>query len=237
MAIQRDPASGDTHVTMAQNEQSLQIVRVVLNSMLPRAAMIIVSSASEQDGQFELACGLAQAFCDAGRKTALIDLHNSDADASQGVALAGLSMGNVSVLRAPRGPVDIEAFIAKIRAEQDVSIVASPPIVANSSSLDLCRISDGVVLAVRLGRKVTADDENTVTQLQRVGANLLGLIATSSETRSHVEPSKTLEARPQPVSESSLIRHVSSLIGAAPSLPLLMFNRFRGFMRSQEAER
>lgn len=162
---------------MANNDQSFQSLRVMLDAKLPSAAMVVVSSACGEDGQAELACGLAHAFSDSGRKTALISLYSTGDPRSRCMTDLDLRTFAGPFFQAPLAPIELNSLVADVRAEHEVVIIASPPIIAESASLHLCRIADGVLLAVRLGRKVTADDENTVTQLQRVAATLLGVIA------------------------------------------------------------
>jgi hypothetical protein len=163
---------------MSGNDSSFRSLRVMLDARLPAPAVIVASSALDGDGQDELAYGVARAFAEAGERTALISLYGTDGNRPQrqvGRRPAQLRRITFSIHGNRRN--ELNGLIAAARKDHDIVIVSSPPIVANSASLDLCRLADGVLLAVRLGRKITADDEHTTAQLKLVDAKLLGVIA------------------------------------------------------------
>jgi hypothetical protein len=153
---------------MIASASSFQSLRVALDARLPASVMVVVSSARNGDGEDELAYGIAHAFFLAGRRTAIISLSDSAGD---------LSRFGGSFYQAPIAPDELERFIAQIRSQYDVVIVASPPLGATSATLEVCRIASGVLLAVRLGRRITADDESAVKRLNNVGATILGVVA------------------------------------------------------------
>ncbi len=220
---------------MANNDQSLQLLRVILNAKVPLSAMIVVSSACADDEQAELACGLAHAFSEAGRNTALISLYDHGDARYYCITDADSRVFTGSFFQAPASPVELDSLVASVRAGHEIVIVASPPIIADSSALHLCRIADGVLLAVRLGRKVIADDENTVTQLQRVGANLLGVIAMEPPARQVTKSSDDIIVGDEAL-ETTPLQRVSSLISAALS-PVLTIGRLRHSARPPATER
>ncbi len=206
---------------MANNDQSFQSLRVILDAKLPRSSMVVVSSACGEDGQAELACGLAHAFSDAGRKTALISLY-SPGDSLPSRCMTDLDLRTFAgpFFQAPLAPMALNSLVADVRAKHEVVIVVSPPIITQSTSLHLCRIADGVLLAVRLGRKVTADDENTVTQLQRVAATVLGVIAVRPSAERATESPDITVTRDRDLQTAPMIQ-VSSWIAAALRSPAL----------------
>jgi Mrp family chromosome partitioning ATPase len=220
---------------MANNDQSCQSLRVLLDAMLPPSAMVVVSSAGGEDGQAELACGLAHAFRESGRKTALISLYGKGDAQPSCITDVDPRIFSGSLFQAPLTPIELDSLIADVRAEHEVVIVACPPVVTESASLHLCRIADGVLLAVRLGRKVTADDEYAVTQLQRVAATLLGVVAMYPPVESVTQSSDVIVAREQAF-EATAIKRIPSLIAAALS-PVLLINRLRGSSRPPAPER
>jgi Mrp family chromosome partitioning ATPase len=160
---------------MTNSPASFQSLRVMLDALLPARAMLVVSAACDEDGHGTLASGLAEALADAGRKTVLISLHDR--------AAAEPSMCSAAVQYLSRAPKDLSEVLADLRSQHDVVMVIAPPVPKDPISLQVCRLADGVLLSVRMGRKITADDENTVTQLRRVGATLLGIVATQQEMR------------------------------------------------------
>ncbi len=171
------------------NDSPLQSLRVVLDARLPNSAMMVVSSACAGDRQAELAYGLARAFAAAGRATAALNLCDDSygsepGDVSDDVELR--AFGGTCV-KAPGTTRELNSLVANVRAEHEIFIVACPPIPADSTSLELCRLASGVLLAVQLGRKATPQDEETVTQLRRVSATLLGVIAMRPATGAGVQ--------------------------------------------------
>lgn len=183
---------------MTNTHSSFQSLRIMLDVRLPSSAMVVVSSACEGDGEDELAYGLAQAFAETGRRTALIKL-NGYHDGMQGTADVESNF-NGSRFHAPASPNELNSLVTDVRYAHDVVIVASPPLGEQSASLDLCRLANGVLLAVRLGRKVTPRDQEAVEQLKRLDARLLGTVAmrsvasTNGEREAANAPAWSLEA-------------------------------------------
>jgi hypothetical protein len=191
---------------IVNNLQSLQSVRVMLDAKVPRVSVIVVTSASEEDGQMQLACDLAHSFGLAGRRTALISMYQDGQIRSENAPCAEFVQAHAALS-------ELEPLLARVRAEYDAVIVASPPVGENAGSLDMCRISDGVLLAVRLGRKIAADDEQTVKLLQSVSARILGIVA----TRPSAKPLEERVARPaaEPALERTPVRVPTLLLAAA----------------------
>ncbi len=220
---------------MANTDQSFQSLRVVLDAKLPNTAMVVVSSACGEDGQAELACGLARAFSDSGRKTALISLYSTGDARSRCMTDLDLRTFSGHFFQAPLTPIELDSLVADVRAEHEVVMVASPPIITESASLHLCHIADGVLLAVRLGRKVTADDENTVTQLQRVAATLLGVIAVRPPAERATESPDITVARDKDLETSSMLR-APTWIAAALRSPILARHWFIDRVNARNGE-
>lgn len=161
---------------MTVETSSYQSLRVMLEVRLPMSAMLVVSSACPGDGQDELACGLACAFAESDKRTAVISLYETPSDwlGSANLQLRGFTG---SFFKAPAAAKELHALVTDVCLEHDVVIVASPPLLTKSASLDLCRLGNGVLFAVRLGRKISSEDQEAVAQLQRVEAKLLGTVA------------------------------------------------------------
>lgn len=149
---------------------------------MPARAMIAVSSARDEDGQSALAFGLARAFADAGRRTVLMSLYDRAGEPAYGAEADDLAAWGGAFRQASRVPKDVSALVEELRSQHDVVVAVAPPIASDAVSLQTCRLAHGVLLAVRLGRKITEDDQRTVAQLQRVAANLLGVVAMHPET-------------------------------------------------------
>ena len=145
--------------TMKDQNAPFHALRVMLDARLPHAATIVVSSACDGDGQQELANGLVEAFAQAGRRSVLVSLYDGSAT-----------------------PAELGKLLADARAEHEVVVVASPPLPTHSAALDACRLADGVLLTVRLGRKIMPADHDTVAYLERAAATVLGVVAMRSMT-------------------------------------------------------
>lgn len=137
-------------------DAQLRILRVAVEAEVGIPSQILITSASEKDDASGLALGLASAFGASGRKTALMRL---ESDGSRNTPL-GLRL-------------------AELKAQYDVCIVEGPPMLTSSASLDAARVVDGVMLVVGLGRHVIPRDHEVVPVLTRIGARLLGIVATA----------------------------------------------------------
>jgi Mrp family chromosome partitioning ATPase len=154
----------------------------MLDARLPAQAMLVISAACEQDSPPRLGCGIARAFAEAGHRTALVSLYEPAAgESAANAVLDELATWGGGIHYAPRALMEMSAFIRELRSMHDIVVVVAPPVPRDPISLQISRMADGVLLAVRLGRKITADDEHTVTQLQRVSASLLGVVAVQHE--------------------------------------------------------
>lgn len=166
---------------MTTHESSFQSLRVMLEAAVPARAMIAVSAARDEDGQSALAFGLARAYADAGRRTVLMSLYDRAGESPHG-GEDDLAAWGGAFRQATRVPKDVHALVEELRSQHDLVIAVAPPIARDAVALETCRLAHGVLLAVRLGRKITEDDERTVLQLQRIAANLLGVVAMHPET-------------------------------------------------------
>jgi Mrp family chromosome partitioning ATPase len=177
---------------------SYQSLRVMLDVRLPESAMIVVSSALDEDGRSEVASGIARAFAWAGRSTALINLCDGQGNKSLSTSEGEHENFSGLVVEPPElPPHELSKLIADVRLERGVIVVAGPPVLRDSTSLDLCRVAEGVVLAVRLGRKITPEDEATAAQLRRVNANVVGIVAmrpSGDEPLTRLRPVEALKA-------------------------------------------
>ncbi|HTJ28667.1 MAG TPA: hypothetical protein VMA36_21110 [Candidatus Limnocylindria bacterium] len=167
---------------MTNRDSSFQSLRVMLDARLPAPAVLVVSAACDRDGPPTLACGLARAFAEAGRRTVIISLYDLAGGESSSPAVPDeLATWGGAVHYAPRGLREMSDVVSDLQSTHDVVLAVAPPVPKDPISLQISRLAHGVLLAVRLGRKITTDDETTVTQLQRVGATLLGVVAMHHE--------------------------------------------------------
>ncbi len=72
-------------------------------------------------------------------------------------------------------------LVASVRGEFDLIVFEAPPLSQNADAVDLARLCDGAVLVVEPSRATRSGVIESVEQLGRVGANVVGtVVATSS---------------------------------------------------------
>jgi len=186
-----------------------RLLRASIEATVSPPGVIVVSSALAGDGKTEVASGLARALAECGYVTALVDTNwqNPGVAASLGmeaippvtqfdrIATSGQNgvVKNLEVISIAdrRFPALVSAdrmqsLIADLRARFQYTIVDSAAIPIGMAGLQFARFADGVLLAVRLGRAPKPADKMTLQTLDRVGARILGVIATGAdETRKH----------------------------------------------------
>ncbi|HEX6985298.1 MAG TPA: polysaccharide biosynthesis tyrosine autokinase, partial [Planctomycetaceae bacterium] len=167
--------------------------------------VVQVTSPDQGDGKSTVASNLAVAIAHSGRRTLLIDadlrrptVHRIFGTAG-GAGLAGVIAGaaepadaildsevpNLAVLPCgprPENPAELlagEAFddlLRWARDRYDFVIVDTPPLLAVSDPGNVaCRV-DGVLLTLRLGKRTRAKAAEAREILDRVGANVLGIV-------------------------------------------------------------
>jgi Mrp family chromosome partitioning ATPase len=154
--------------------ESFRILRVRVEDQAPIPSVVVVSSALNGDGASYVAGGLARAFAEFRHRTLLVD---AGGRGDHDDVLGGIPRLNVRTMFREGTSEDVEAAIAALRENYDVVIVDAPPLPDSSIALSLARASDGVILAVRLGRrKAVADDQ----MLRLLGdRRILGVVPTN----------------------------------------------------------
>ncbi|TAM73592.1 tyrosine-protein kinase family protein [bacterium] len=183
--------------------ENYRMLRVSVEAAVAPPGLIVVSSALAGDGKTEVASGLARALAECGYTTALIDTNwqHPGVAASLGIdeiapvtqlerIASGGHNGVVTNLEAisiadRRFPALVSAdrmraLIADLRARYQYTIIDSAAIPVGMAGLQFARFADGVLLTVRLGRAPKPADKMTIETLDRVGAHVLGIVATSA---------------------------------------------------------
>ncbi|GAC1418359.1 MAG: hypothetical protein NVS3B16_15120 [Vulcanimicrobiaceae bacterium] len=192
---------------MQASEENFRILRVTAESHSALPAVFAVSSALPIDGASFVACGLARAFAEAGHSTLLLEANAQPTVASElGIdslgqrnAIAGIGtrvpgVENLSV--ASLGHSDdaykgnLAALVASARAAYRVVVLATAPIPESGTALELAREANGVVLAVKLGRRPHAADQMVQRLLGENRTRLLGVVPTRGDHR--VRPSNAV---------------------------------------------
>jgi Mrp family chromosome partitioning ATPase len=156
-----------------------------------------------------VAFNIARAFAEASYRTAII-VSAEDAstltrrlgakvaptEALRALASSGVNgaVKNLNSIVIGRGcspqigsPNVMKAFIAELKEKYDVVVVQAGPIPSDSAALQFAKVADGVVLAFKMGRKPSRSDRDTLTKLERVSANILGVVAVTEEVEHGIQ--------------------------------------------------
>jgi len=194
-----------SHPRSARTEAYRQ-VRTTLLSRASLARTLVVTSAGMGDGKTSLATNLAAVFARAGHRVALVDadlrrprvtsvfgvrvdvgltevlsgtLALADAlvmlqDGRLGILPSGRIAANPSEALHARAMGDV---LAKLAADFEFVIVDTPPVLPVADALVLAPKVDGVLLVVRLGHTTRDQVRHAVSNLERVNAEVLGVVA------------------------------------------------------------
>jgi capsular exopolysaccharide synthesis family protein len=174
----------------------------------PRA--ILLADTGTGEGRALVAANLAVALAQAGDTTLLIDadLRQSRQHELFGVSnasgvstflrgegeslpIVATAVPNLSLLPAgptPPNPAELLAgarspiMLARAREAATFVILDAPPLSAIADALALGTIADGVLLVIRAGKTRRPAAQRVKDQLERVGANILGVILTDAPT-------------------------------------------------------
>jgi Mrp family chromosome partitioning ATPase len=145
---------------MRELNEKFRILRVRLEDQASIPCVVVVSSALPGDGSSHVAAGLARAFAEHQRSTLLIAARGADMAPFDKLMATMTPFLFTKVLFKEGTTDDVAPTLNAFRTQYDVIVVAAPPIPGSSLALSLARSSDGVLLAVRLGRrKANADEE------------------------------------------------------------------------------
>ncbi|HTJ27670.1 MAG TPA: hypothetical protein VMA36_16055 [Candidatus Limnocylindria bacterium] len=180
-------------------EETFRILRVRVEAQAASPAVLVVSAAKRHDGTTYVACGLARAFAEAGKRTLLVDANTPNPGVARELATAQPRPGRrlvelvahdeiprltvSSLIRpadeGPLGEASLQSVLDEMRAAYAVTVIDAAPLPHSSIALQLAHAANGLLLAVRLGRKTDrADDE--VKRLLGKTAPLLGIVPTQA---------------------------------------------------------
>ncbi len=173
-------------------EETFQILRARVEEHAPPSTIVVVSGAQRGDGATYVACGLARAFAAVGHRTLLLDTNATNPAVADelgvsplprlsGGAALGARNGEVPqlALAALTGPTmhdgRLRDMLVEMRETFAVTVIDAAAIPESSMAQQLSRLADGVILAVRSGRRPCEADRETVRLLE---SRLLGIVPT-----------------------------------------------------------
>lgn len=169
---------------------------------------LIITSSNKSEGKTTLSTNLAVALAESGRKVCIIDcdfrrprVHSVFGSMQQpgvievlfdGVpwkqAMQETMIPNVSVLttgKRPPNPAEIirshklHDLIGTLKEHYDHVLIDSAPFGIISDAAPLIKLADGVILAVRFNKAKEPELDLTIENLQKVKANVLGVVMTA----------------------------------------------------------
>jgi Mrp family chromosome partitioning ATPase len=129
-------------------------LRATVEASCKIPAIVLVSSVAPNDGKTTVSAGLATALAKAGSSTLTVD---------------GEKM-------CKKSRVDVERIFAELRERHDFIVIDGCTLA--DGALTLASLADGVLMAVRSGRKAVEADGEAAIVLERFGANFIGVVET-----------------------------------------------------------
>lgn len=194
----------DVRVNSEQTQQFGQL-RARFEATFSEPAVIVITSANRGDGKTATAFGLAGALAQAEYRVLLIDAGVAAPTLSRIHQLPfSTATSDTAELSKFAAPVDMQPFsgvsladerfesvmsMDKVRAAVhdarlhfDFTIVDTSPLLKSELAVLFSFIADGTMLTLREGRLPSLSDGETVKTLNRVGANMLGVLSISNAT-------------------------------------------------------
>jgi polysaccharide biosynthesis transport protein len=202
---------------MPSLEEKFRLLRLRVQSEVDVPAFLVVGAAQRQDGTTFVACGLARAFAEAGYNTLLIDANPRNSGIAhelgfsipapvkperieRNLSVASLFEDEERVV----ADASLSELVAGVRWRYSVSIVDVPALPGSGSAMQLAQAADGILIAVRLGRRPGAEDQEMKRLLEPSGLlggkAFTGVVPTRASTRRRAREAEVRPALP-PISE------------------------------------
>lgn len=218
----------------SDRSQQFGQLRARIEATFAGPALLVVTSAVRGDGKTVTAFGLAESLAVAHHRVLLIDANSAAPSlarmhqpptatwpdvsrATLAVAQQRFSGLSLADERFETG-TSIEAIktaVAGLRTQFDFIIVDTAPLIKSDLAVLFSTVADGTLLTLRLGRLPSPADEQTMSTLNRVGANVAGLLTVTPamiKGFGHARP-ETVQPIRVPVP-----RHVTSRHTVAPEM-------------------
>lgn len=154
----RNASNGGAATDPAPNIQA-QLLSVRVEGELRKPAVVMVTSARAGDGKSLTAYLLAASLEKANHRVSLMEIpHEKETSHEQ-----------------------LSAFIEEQRSNYDFTVIDAATFPKSSTVLSLARLVDGILVAVRIGRTPSADDQSMVGILEQFGGNVVGVVAIEAD--------------------------------------------------------
>jgi Mrp family chromosome partitioning ATPase len=154
-------------------DESFRILRVTLETRFTEPAVIVVTSALKSDGAAFVASGLARAFAESGAPTLFVGAADGNGAHHVAGARPALQCPNLDVV-----PLASAASLTELRSRYRAIVVDAKPVPADANACEFARRADGVLLAVKLGRRPEAADREVMRLLNSFGCDVVGVVPT-----------------------------------------------------------
>jgi Mrp family chromosome partitioning ATPase len=166
--------------------ETFRILRVRVEAQVALPAVLVVSAAKRHDGATFVACGLARAFAEAGKNTLLIDANTVHPGVARELDVQIPRLSVTSLVTPADGGTFGEAslkVLEEMRSRFSVTIIDAAALPSSSTALQLAHAADGLLLAVRLGRRADQADSELKRLLGEQTTRLLGVVPTRGRSR------------------------------------------------------
>ncbi len=182
-----------------KSERSPQFgqLRARIEATFPTPALLVITSAARGDGKTVTAFGLAESLAVAHHRVLLVDTNSAAPSLARihqpaaanlnfpdigrsavSVAaqhFAGLSLADER-FEASMSIESIKTAVANMRTHFDFVIVDTSPLLKSDLAVLFSTLADGTLLTLRFGRLPSPADTRTMSTLNRVGANVAGVL-------------------------------------------------------------
>lgn len=163
--------------------RGFETVRNQIEAEVQAPSVILITSATAGDGASRTAFGIAAAFASAAQRTVLVE-----ADGEAAVRACPVSNGSFSVLslETELKPLltrrSAESFIQQLRGAHEYILIGAGGLLESRQALMLAPFADAVILSLCIGRQQLAADRAIMKMLERLGANVLGVVTMNRNT-------------------------------------------------------
>jgi succinoglycan biosynthesis transport protein ExoP len=184
----------------------VQLLRSRVEDDLKKPAVVMVTSARKGDGKSLTAHTLAVSFTMQGHRTALVRLCPVPVERGEGWEFLDCGSDNVPVMvELPRyedggtTPEKLAVFVDRMRTEYDYTVVDAGAFLSSAPTMTLSRMVDGIMLAIRMGRAPSNDDQSMLKMMEHSRGRVVGVVAIEAEAAGKMRRRKPEERASPPV--------------------------------------